>query len=78
MTATLQMLLDEGIGLRCECRNCKRLWVLDAEPLANVLGAHQPIVRMPIHIVCEECQHIGPEVRPDWPSKGQEMVKPIP
>ena len=77
MTATLQMLLDEGIGLYCRCR-CGHDTVLSADRLIALCGTDFPIPDVPKHIRCTKCGHSPPEVQPDWPSKGQDMVKPIP
>ena len=77
MTATLQMLLDEGIGLYYRCR-CGHSDVLCAKTLAACYGSHYPIPRLDTEILCPKCGRTGVEVQPDWPSKGHEMVKPIP
>ena len=77
MTATLQMLLDEGIGLYYRCR-CGHSDVLDGKTLNAVLGGDRTIEVMPIFIMCTKCGNRTVEVQPDWPSKGQEMVRPIP
>ncbi len=78
MTATLQMLLDEKIGLYYRCR-CGHSDVLDGETLATVLGPSKPIAKMPWWIQCPKCGRIGPEVQPDWPSKGPgNIVNPVP
>lgn len=79
MTATLQMLLDEGIGLRCECVPCSRSWVLDAKPMAGSLGGDYPVPLIATLVVCEKCNGTEIEVQPDWPSKSSGMiVRPVP
>ena len=70
--ATLWMLVKQGIGLRCWCPHCSRGWVLDARPMAAVLGPGFPIPDMRRWVVCtrERCPHPDPDVGPDWPSHG--------
>lgn len=78
MTATLQMLLDEGIGLYYRCR-CGHSDVLDAKTLAAVLTKHYWVSSMARQIICPKCGHDEVEVQPDWPSKGPgKIVEPVP
>ena len=74
MTATLQMLLDEGIGLRCWCPKCSRSWVLDATIFAFVAGPDTLVPLAADMIMCEKCGSVSPEVQPDWPSKGPGVI----
>ena len=76
MTATLQMLLDEGIGLYYRCR-CGHSDVLPSKTLARVMGADFPIPQMSDQIMCPECGNTKVEVQPDWPSPGV-IVNPVP
>jgi len=68
--ATLQMLLDYGVGLFCWCPRCAWRDVLDGQTLAAVRGADYPIPATSQDILCRQCGRIGPEVQPDWPSPG--------
>lgn len=78
MTATLQTLLDHGIGLYYRCR-CGHSDVLDGQTLAAVLGPDRSIQVMPIFIMCPKCGHRTVEVQPDWPSQGPGViVKAVP
>lgn len=78
MTDTLQMLLDEGIGLYVRSA-CGWNSVLDSATLVAVLGDDFPIADMPEHIICPKCGGTNLEVQPDWPSKGPgRIVEPMP
>ncbi|MGI9489296.1 MAG: hypothetical protein ACR2RF_26090 [Geminicoccaceae bacterium] len=78
MTATLQTLLDNGIGLYYRCR-CGHSDVLDGKTLAAVLGNIFPIEYVHHCIMCPKCGHKNVEVQPDWPSKGPGViVKAVP
>ena len=70
--ATLYMLVSSGLGLRCNCGACGRFWVLDARPMAAVLGPDFPVPKMRRWVACtsERCSRPDPEVMPDWPSAG--------
>lgn len=70
--ATLWMLVNQGIGLRCWCPKCGRSWVLDARPMAAVMGPGFPIPGMRRWVVCTRpmCPRPDPDVAPDWPTPG--------
>lgn len=69
---TLRALVSQGLGLRCWCGGCSRGWVLDARPMAAVLGLDFPVPKMGRWVVCTRygCSRPDPEVMPDWPSEG--------
>lgn len=77
MTATLQTLLDNGIGLRCWCGKCSTSWVLDGPTIASVLGPDYPIPDVDEHVICLKCGKVCPEVQPDWQGPGV-IVKAVP
>ena len=78
MTATLQMLLDEGVGLYYRCR-CGHSDVLCAKTMATVWGPDVTIPEAGGQILCPKCGHDAVEVQPDWPSKGPgNIVNPVP
>ena len=70
--ATLYMLVSSGLGLRCWCGHCGCGWVLDARPMAAVLGPDFPVPQMSRWVACTQpgCSRPDPEIMPDWPSNG--------
>lgn len=69
MSATMQMLVNERVGLFYWCR-CGHRDVLDSGVMTRVLGGRFPVRATSLTIMCPKCGTIGPEVQPDWPSPG--------